>query len=113
VSSDDQPKRRPTPPAFLVSTLPSPPGNGGDIPEVELTDEARDALLRKLAVRVERIDRELGVVVMAVEGHGTTHRGMRHDIRQLCSDVRSLNGKMDVMKDLLTDVLTRLPQPAE
>lgn len=92
-------QRRPTPPV-LYAVKSGPPEEAPQEAETTL-------LLRKLITRVERIDQEVGVLAHAVEGRGKEHAGIRHDIIQLCSDVRSLDRKLEAIKDLLADALVR------
>ena len=96
-----------------MSTLPAPgqiPRTNGPQTEVsDLSQEAKDALAQKMAARIERMDTELEILVHAVEGHGSHQRGIRHDIAMLCGDVTELRTNMLSIRDLLTEVLDRLP----
>ncbi len=77
---------------------------------VELTEETRDELLRKLVSKVDRIDQELGTLVFAVVGQGDSEIGIKQSLTQLTSDVHKLTSDMSELKSMLKTLLERTAQ---
>jgi uncharacterized protein involved in exopolysaccharide biosynthesis len=90
------------------NTPTEPPGNGNE-PVMRLDEEERDHILQKMVARVARIDTEAELLINAIRDNSDMVSAMREDMGQIIADVRKLQRQFEVMKKLLTDVLTRLP----
>jgi hypothetical protein len=66
--------------------------------------------LTTLCIKVERIDREVEALVELTAATSSQVNLMRHDVRELCGDARSLKREMAAVKSLLGDILGRLPK---
>lgn len=98
--------RRRTPSAPMAALNPETNGE----PETTMGPRTRDEVLLKTIARVERIDTEVGAIVDDLSATVSEVRLTRKYQKDLSASVRNLERKLETIKDLLVDVLTRLPQ---
>lgn len=100
--------RRRTPSAPMAAMNPL----ATEDPYTTMGPRTRDEVLLKMIARVERIDTEMGDLVAGVSHASTEARLARTYYENLAQTVGNLEGKIDTIKGLLVDLLTRLP-PSE
>lgn len=107
----DRPGRRPTPAHDVPTLVPgTPPANGGEPP---YDNSTRDGLLRKVIRRVERIDREVDILLDVSNNSQNALQSIRADREVICSDINALvsrlnttDRKIEHLKNMLVKLLS-------
>lgn len=76
--------------------------------ELELDDEQRDALVKKVVGRVERIDHEVGVLIEATKRDSKALRALRDTQKVIASDVKAVRQRTETMMTVLGDLIAKL-----
>jgi len=81
-------------------------GGGGDVP---LTPDMLTGVVRRLITKVEVSNASTEKIVAAFYEQGVVIRAMRHDVGVMASQVDRVLHEQSIIKELLTEVLDRLP----
>jgi hypothetical protein len=81
---------------FFATTRPAPANFEGEL-KAPFSEEAKNALLRKMGARVTRIDHEVDIVVQEMTTLSLSLQDIQSDRDVIASDLRSLNTRVDML----------------
>ena len=101
--TSDAPVRKPSSPSLAAVGAREAP---------KLSPEAADSLMRTLGAKAATMDITLEQLLTEMSRQTVLMRALKHDHEIVAATVEKLSTDQHIIKELLTEVLARLPAPA-